>query len=201
MRKLTFLWIALLACSALSAQETFDSRPKIGLVLGAGKNEVIKLKPLYGGGGLEGKGYFAAGINYIKPIKKWFSVEAGIEYSQHKVRASSAPMPGMWYWDTDASLISIPVNARFNFLKYFYAQSGLLADIDISDKKDIDRQTGIGAALGLGAKYDFKKVSVFINPYLRNHGIFAFNTPRGLFSNDMISETGVKLGVLYAIGK
>src|SRR5690606_15114189 len=123
-------------------------------------------------------------------------------YSHHKIRGNSAPMPEIWYWDTDASLIAIPVNARFHLLKYFYAQGGLLFDIDISDKKDTDRQTGIGAALRLGAQYNFKGgLGLFANPYLRHHGVLAFNPPREIFSNDMVVEAGVRLGLLYSIGK
>lgn len=202
MRKLTSLCGALLICSLLYAQKDYDSRQKIGAVLATGRNDVFNLKPLMGSGGQEGKGYFLAGISYVKLVEKWFSLEMGLEYSHYKIRASSAPMPEMWYWDTDASLITVPVSARFHFLNYFYAQGGLLFDIDISDKEDIDRQTGIGATLGLGAQYDFKNgISIFANPYLRDHGLFAFKTKRGLFSNDMIGEAGVKLGVLYSIGK
>ncbi|HTG55662.1 MAG TPA: hypothetical protein VL943_05315 [Niabella sp.] len=48
-------------------------------------------------------------------MKKWLSLETGVEYSRYKIRANSAPMPEMWFWGTEAALIAIPVNARFNF--------------------------------------------------------------------------------------
>ena len=202
MRSLIMLGVLFISLTT-NAQKTFDSRSKIGVVVGTGTNDIAKYKRQSGCGGREGKGYFLAGISYLKPLKKWWALETGIEYTHHKIKASSAPMPEQWYWNTSASIISIPVNARFNFGNYFFAQGGLLLDMDISDKEDIDKQTGIGASLGLGGKYDFKKgLSLFINPYIKNHAIFAFHTEgRGLFSNDMVLEAGARLGVLYSIGK
>lgn len=200
MKKLVCFYLMLFAIVVADAQTEFDKSSKLGLVFGTGGMEVVNFKQLSGSGGRDGKGYFVAGISYIKPLKKWFSLETGLEYSHYKIKASSAPMPGMWYWGTEASLIAIPVNARFNFLKYFYGQGGLLFDIDVSKKDDIDKQTGIGINLGLGAQYNFKGgLSLFLNPYIRNHGLIAFNPPREIFSNDMIWESGVKLGILYAL--
>jgi hypothetical protein len=202
MKKLGCFYLMLFAIVVADAQTGFDKSSKLGIVLGAGNADITKFKSLYGSGGRDGKGYFVAGISYIKPLKKWFSFETGLEYSHYKIKASSAPMPEMWYWDTEASLITMPVNARFNFLKYFYGQGGLLFDIDISKKDDIDKQTGIGVNLGLGAQYNFRGgLSLFLNPYIRHHGLIAFDPPRSIFSNDMIRESGVKLGILYALKK
>lgn len=202
MKKLACFYLMLWMFIVANAQTNFERHPKIGLVFGAGQPDVINFKRVLGGGGREGRGYFLTGISYINPVKKWLSLETGIEYSRYKIRASSAPMPEMWYWDTEAALVAIPVNARFNFLKYFYAQGGLLLDIDVSGKSDIDKQTGIGATLGLGGQYNFRGgLSVFLNPYLRHHGLIAFNPPREIFSNDMIVESGIKLGMLYSLGR
>ncbi len=202
MKKLTLLGGILLICSLSSAQKTVNSPSKIGLAGGLGNSDVGYPPSVHmvGKRAINGKSYMAFGINYLKPLKKWMDLEAGIEYSSHKFRASSAPTPEIRYWDTKASLITIPVAARFNFLRYFYGQAGMLIDVAGSNY-EFDSQNGIGGILGLGAKYDFKNgLSVFANPSFRQHGIIAPGNKK-LFKNERLLERGTRIGLMYAVGK
>ncbi|MCF3110084.1 hypothetical protein LL912_14980 [Niabella sp. CC-SYL272] len=139
-----------------------------------------------------------AGINYLKPVRKWLDAEVAIQYSRHWLTARSAPMPGQYSWDVNASLITVPVMMRFNFLRYFYGMGGLIFNADLS-KPEFDSQTGVGVTIGLGAKYDFRNgVSVFLNPYFNHNGLVTFGSAD--FSGlERLLESGVRLGFMMPL--
>lgn len=101
-------------------------------------------------------------------------------------------------YNTNVSLIDIPVTLRANFLKYFYANSGVLFDIDISDSNTIDDQSGIGAMLGVGLNYDFGfGASIFINPYIKMHSIIPFSQEGSI--HQRLTESAVRFGITYQL--
>ncbi len=73
-------------------------------------------------------------------------------------------------------MLNIPVTVRANFLKYFWANGGMIVGLDISKDSPIDSQGGIGALVGLSAKCDFKcGATVFVNPYTKFYSLLGFD--------------------------
>jgi hypothetical protein len=92
-------------------------------------------------------------------------------------------------------MITIPAIAKFTFLKYLYADFGLLLDFqtNYSTASAAPNQSGIGFEGGLGAKYNFGSVQVFVDPYFQYHGLTQFNKGQGF----ELLNSGVKFGVGY----
>lgn len=185
--------------SNLHAQSTVPN-PKgaIGITYsGSLDNQAYYFESLEGTGSYNGKGYYSLGITYIRPLTKRLDIETGISYSEYKYRVSSAPMPDppAPYNITNA-VVDIPVSVRWNFLKYFFLNGGLLLGIDTGKKNDLDSQTGIGAMIGFGAKYDLKNIPVgfFANPYFKMHSLLPFAMDK---YHQRTDESGFRLGAVY----
>lgn len=104
---------------------------------------------------------FMAGADYGYGLTPWLSLHAGIEYSQYKVTgrytSDEPPITQTTQQLGYADLFSIPVTARFVFLKYAFLQTGLLWDTQLhneaySESKtgQLTLQSGLGALLNLG---------------------------------------------------
>mgnify|MGYP000353093974 FL=1 len=168
-------------------------------------SDVSYYEDVVGTGGYEGENFFSAGITYIHPLNNWLEIESGVEYSEFAVKVTPPFYPGMnnESTNTDVSLLNIPVTVRANFLKYFYANSGILVDIEMSNSDNIDdnsglaidNQSGIGGMIGVGAKYDFDfGASIFVNPYFKMHSII----PKSQF-DQRISESAIRFGITYQL--
>ena len=201
--KKTVLFIAgffLLTTLNLPAQQIL-SKGSIGIIFsGFGGNDAFHWESLDGVGGYTGKGYYAVGINYIHPLTSRLDIETGVEYGAYKYRFSNAslrpdaPEP---YILTN-KLITIPATVRFNFLRYFFFNTGLLLDINLVNYKNIDNQTGVGAIIGLGAQYDFNQIpiGVFLNPYYKHHAILPFSFEKHHLRTD---DAGFRIGMVYRL--
>lgn len=159
-----------------------------------GGDEFLTFASVSGGASYDSKGFFAFGVNYGRDINKWLEFETGLEYSKHKFVVR--PMfPDAERSKAHTDLLNIPLTVRANFWKYFFANGGLLIDIDLAKKSDLDRQTGVGVMLGVGAKYDFSSgVSVFVNPYVKMHSLLYLTMES---SHERLSNAGVRVGVMY----
>src|SRR5699024_8167309 len=106
--------------------------------------------------------FYTVGITYIYSINHWLQFETGIEYSKLAVRFRSIipPRPpntrSYFGRPQNYSLVDIPLTFRFNFLHYFFANTGLLIDIDASKSNSENSQNGLGQMLGVGFNYNFK---------------------------------------------
>lgn len=187
----------------LASTNLLGQNLKIGITYSPlGFNEVITFQGLDGAPSYENDGYFAVGINFLKPINDWLEFETGLEYSKHHVVVH----PNLPYnmheiyvpREESFALINIPLTLRVNFLKYFFVNGGLLIDIDASKSPDIDKQNGIGSLLGLGLKYDFKSgLSAFANPYAKVHALIPFPAER---NHEKVFEAGFRFGLTYQLG-
>lgn len=139
------------------------------------------------------------GLNYNRPINSWLAWETGLEYSLFDVRSVSAinpPLPRDTTYSS-LSLVSVPVGLKVNFLKYIFVNGGLLVDFDTNSGGFVDNQTGIGAYIGVGVKYDFKfGVSVFVNPYGKLHSLVPFSSGNAHYR---VTESGVRFGVAFRL--
>jgi hypothetical protein len=184
----------------LNAQSsTFDSKRAIGVTCsGLGIHDAFYFQDITGGGNYDGKGYYSLGITYIRPLAKSIDIETGISYSQYKYQFSNAslgpdrPTP----YNVTNAVVDIPLTIRWTFLKYFFLNGGLLIGIDTGRENHLDSQTGIGAIIGIGAKYDLKNIPVglFVNPYFNIHSLIAFSTGN---YHRRTSENSFRFGIVY----
>ena len=168
-----------------------------------GANAMFCFKSYEGGGSYDNDGSYAFGLSYMYQLSKYFDIETGIDYSIHNtifLPPYQNIYPDLHSTKHRVEILSIPMTVRVNFWNYFFANGGAILSFDIS-KKDVwvDNQTGLGAMLGIGAKYDFDfGLSIYVNPYLRTHAIIPFSSAG---FHERVWENGVRIGVTYGIGK
>ncbi|EGK02666.1 outer membrane beta-barrel protein [Dysgonomonas gadei] len=182
------------------AQENKKSG-KIGLYFASfGVNEIFTFESLDGSGSYKNDNFFTLGVNYLHSLNKRIAIETGVEYSKHNVKIQPAfTGEGVDYSDRKESfkLISVPVVANVYFGKYIFANGGIILDFDISGSNSIDKQTGMGTILGIGAKYDFESgVSAYLNPYFKLHTLVPFSSER---YHQRVWESGIKLGITCSL--
>ena len=164
---------------------------------GLGDNTAFHWETLVGAGGYSSRGYHSFGITYIRPLSNKFHLETGVEYSKYTYRFSNSSLgPENVPHNAYLSLIEIPITARFNFCQYFFLNGGLLLDFDITEDKHLDNQTGIGTMLGIGVKYNFKKIPVglFVNPYVKYRPLIPFTKEKYHLRT---MDSGFRIGVVY----
>jgi hypothetical protein len=201
MRKLLIITFCFsLFAVLLTAQENQKTK-KYTSTIGAavylfGDNDVITSQGI-DGSSKTGKGFYAFGVNYILGCNNWLEIETGLEYSVYKFNSSSNSTGQPQEYKSDFALINIPVTARIKFLKYFFVNGGFIFDLDASSSSHVDSQNGVGALLGIAAKYDFNsKFSIFINPCTRIHSLLSFSDDK---HHDMIIDTAFRLGITCKI--
>ena len=186
------------SCSLL-AQEQQKKKRSIGLTF-SGIGDVTAY-PL-GGSSLAGapsydvKNFFSLGATYVHSIYSWLDIEAGIEYSNYKITVQPMDIPPVVYpdYDGNVSLMTIPITARLNFLKYFFFNGGFLFDIELKNTANMDSQSGVGVICGLGAQYSFDNgFGAFVNGYYKFHSLLPYSSgSRSLF------EGGLRIGLTYS---
>ena len=191
---LTFLLVMTLLKS-VNAQDF-----KIGLtVTPYGDNEILR-KSLDGAASYSGDGFYAVGIICQIPLTSRLDLETGIEYGKHTIITPNL-QPGMndTPYKSNLKLTSIPIILKMNFLKHFFINGGALLDIGSSSSGSIHSQNGIGAILGIGAKYDFKfGGTLFLNPYLKCHSLVPFSSKK---YHQRLLEAGIRFGITYKFSK
>ncbi len=206
MKRKTLLIIVLIFTFYFSANGQSSNIGDIGITFSSlGSSEIAYYEDVVGTGGYEGENFFSAGITYIHPLNNWLEIESGVEYSEFAVTVTPPFYPGMnnESTNTEVSLLNIPVTVRANFLNYFYANGGILVDIELKNSDNIDdnsglaieNQSGVGGMVGVGAKYDFDfGASLFVNPYFKMHSII----PKGQF-DQRILESAIRFGITYQL--
>ena len=203
--KKTFLLI--FTCSLFASLTLFGQSvtgkthtSKIGITFSSlGRGDIMSFEKTIGGPGYFGGNYYAFGLTYLYKLNKVFDVETGIEYSRYKITITSnlPPQAEKITLTEHLSLINLPVSIRVNFLRFFFINAGPQLDLDLSNTRYIDMQTGIGAHLGFGINYDFKSgVSVFANPYSEVHSILSLTANH---SPQRIVESGFRFGLSYRL--
>jgi hypothetical protein len=146
------------------------------------------------------KSFYTLGATYIRGLNKWLDVETGLEYLSYSINTNTNFLPeNEIYMRTSESklkLFNVPATLRINFLKYFFINAGILIDVDISNSRYLENQTGIGGIAGIGANYNFNSgLSLFFNPYIKAHSWIDFG-PR-----QKILEKGFRFGFAYDLRK
>lgn len=188
-------------CTGLSFSQVSNNSNNdraIGITFSSlGENEVFRFEELDGSASYNGTGFFSLGINYLHQFNKWVTLETGLEHSQHNILIEPELPPDIVGEsdEVDVLLLSIPLSIRARLSQYFFINTGLLLDIDISSSSDIDSQTGLGGLLGLGGNYTFRNgVSVFLNPYLKLHALVPISNED---YHQRILAGGIRFGVAH----
>ena len=164
----------------------------LSLVYGLGTNGIIKTN-------FTNQPFNMVGINYTRKVNTYFCIETGIEYynNNQKYIEPLTLYNNTPYFNQQSSsntnkgnvkTISVPIYANFVFLKYLYADIGVYAnfeDYHLPVGNSIKQNIG-GIAGGIGGKYAFNKIIVFVNPFFRSD-----------IADSPIVNLGVKFGVGY----
>jgi hypothetical protein len=188
--------LIILAFVLFSTQAYSQSKNNISLFYGVAANNV-NIHGDIGDYGYKSKSSTIIGFGYTHNLTNSFALETGLQYSSNKLILSYiVPDRGEILSPGRAKLITVPIYGKYTFLKYLYVNAGLLVDFDFGADNDtgINDQKGIGAEIGVGGKYDFGKVTVFINPFLLEHRLIGF---KNYGRTNSIENAGVKFGVGY----
>jgi len=195
-KKKCFLFIVISVMVLLNPVNAKDF--KVGLtVTPLGENDVLRFKSVDGGGSYSGDGFYSVGITCQIPMTSRLDLETGFEYSKQTILVTPEFFPGEDRTPSKSkfSLASIPVTLKINFLKYLFVNGGFLLNFDTSTSSPIDNQTGLGAILGVGIKYDFKfGGTIFANPYMKCYSLVPFSPER---YQQRLFDSGIRIGFVY----
>lgn len=148
-----------------------------GFNFGLGGGKVLK-ETLIGGASYELNTGFSVGFNYHRKLSRHLGLMTGLNWYANTVTVLPAFYPGkdMPTGKYPVQLIYIPLLLKLDLGKYFFINGGIIGDIDITNKKVMTNQTGLGASLGIGTEYFVtNKFSIQPNPYLNVHGLLLTN--------------------------
>ncbi len=145
------------------------------------------------------------GVSYTKQLNKWLSVNSGVEYSSFNIAKTTTSIYDVLRYGREIphysygkiTLITLPINLRADFLKYFFVNTGPFVDFEMNNTI-IGKQTGIGVKNSIGASYAFKNhFSILLNPFIQIHSLLSFGNKNN--SNDKLVNSGLNLGISYQI--
>ena len=174
------------------AQETWYG--EIAYYNGGGVNDIYRFKELTGAPSFTGNGFFTAGLSVRRFINDWFSIEGGLNYSGNWYTKSSAPLPEVYTSKGYVNMISAPVKVRFDFLKYLFADMGIVPGFQSGQNGSFDI-SGVGATAGIGLKYRFKSdIIVTVRAFQTQYSIFSFSGDDYPYT---MSNNGITAGIGY----
>jgi hypothetical protein len=154
-----------------AAQDTWYG--EIALFAGGGTNDIFRFNELEGAGSVTGTGMWTSGIDVRRLFGDHFSLESGLGYAHQYYYTS--PAPGISGDDVPGTfgVIAMPFTARFDFLKWFFADAGLVASLRTGIS--YSEMTGLGVTLGAGFQYNFKSdVFIRIRAYADQYALIHF---------------------------
>lgn len=147
---------------------------EIALSGGGGTNEVFRYREPVGAASYAGRGMWSAGADLRRLFGDHFSLETGVSYSRQYYLMS--PAPGITGEDMHDSfgLITVPLAARADFLKWFFADAGIGVSFQAGSSYT-DDMTGLVAMLGAGFQYNFKSdLFVRVKAFASQYGLIHF---------------------------
>lgn len=190
--KATSILVLLFISISCFSQETWYG--EIAAYSGGGKNDLFRFNELYGAPSYTGKGYFTTGVSVRRFFRDWFSIEAGINFAEQYYTMHSAPDPETYTRSGNFGVLSIPVKTRFEFLKYLFAEAGIVPGLQTGNTGSFDL-SGLGLTAGLGAKYRFKSdIIITLRAYETQYSLLSFSHDSHPYT---LSNSGVTVGVGY----
>ena len=183
----------LLLCGTLGANA--QSKNSISIVYGTAVSAVDIHRAMGDFGFTDQRGNIF-GLNYNRRLTKAFSLESGLYFATDDILFDSFSSGNRVEKKEQVKMITIPVYAKLHFLKYLFADAGILADFQANYSSDshLNNQSGLGYELGLGGKYDFGRIQIFVNPYVQYHNVVKFSSSQRSFN---LMNFGYKFGVGY----
>jgi len=174
------------------AQETWYG--EVGVYLGGGTNDIFRFEELEGAGSYNGDGFYTGGVMVRRMFGEHFSLVSGINYAEQKYTGKSAPLPEVHSSPGRFGMLSVPVNARVDFLRYLFADAGIIAGFQIGSS-GTDDFSGIGLNAGIGVKYKFKSdIILSLRAYGNQHSILRFSPVE--YPHTLLN-TGITIGIGY----
>jgi hypothetical protein len=146
---------------------------EIAFSVGSGYNSIFRFKELTGAPSFTGEGMLSAGVNLRRLSGNHFSLETGALYSHQYYFTSPAPgIPGEDKHDS-FGMVTIPLAARVDFLKWFFTDAGITLSFQTGSSY-ADNMSGLGVIAGAGFQYNFRsdlflRVKAFISQYALLH--------------------------------
>jgi hypothetical protein len=139
------------------------------------------------------------GLNYRLQLSKNLSLLSGLQRQQLSMEAQNGSSTGeLQTWDFQVENLNIPFYANLSFFKYFFVEGGPMLNFQVNqqDPFGIDDQSGIGAALAIGAQYDIGKLNVFIKSQTLMQAIIPFSKEN---YHDRLTANSLTIGVFYQL--
>lgn len=168
---------------------------EIALSGGGGTNEIFRYRELDGAASFTGGGMWSAGVDLRRLFGDHFSLETGVSYSHQYYFMS--PAPGIPEDDIQDSfgLITVPLAARADFLKWFFADAGIGVSFQAGSSY-ADNMTGLAVMLGAGFQYNFKSdLFVRVKAFATQNGLLHFipaENPHALLNSGFIAGFGYR---------
>jgi len=183
---------------SLASQVTAQNSNRISFFYAFSSNDLLRNEGLDGAPSYDGRGSDIFGFSYQRFLNEILSLETGIEYSKNKIEITPNFYPDIDMTPNKVTIemFTIPIYTNFNFLKYFYANAGLLIDFEVNrdEYPKTDEQSGVGFGGGIGVQYTLQNFTLYINPMIRYHAVIAFQKEN---YQQHITEAGVKFGIGY----
>jgi hypothetical protein len=195
MKQLIIIFFSCLCFSvSVKAQEDPDKKLALGITFSSFGDIALT-------GGLDEMGgssknidqFFAIGIIFLYPVNSWLDFESGVDYKHFRVVVEPGVGANLPSHTENMSILDIPIVLRANFLKYCFANGGLL--INTGSLGPINSQSGIGGKLCIGLKYKFmQKITAFVNPYITVNAIVPFSSYKNF---QRLLEAGFRFGITW----
>ncbi len=138
---------------------------------------------------------YSFGLNYIRTLKNNLGINIGINYLQTDIiYVLINKGKEVYYSPEHLKLMTIPIIINYTIKQYFFINGGISADLQ-TNSQSFDNQSGIGGFLGLGCKYAFNNIAIFINPHLKMHSLLTFDKYDKYHYK--LKELGIRIGVGY----
>jgi len=196
MKKTLFTFIWLTAFILFNANTYGQQNNTLSLVYGTGNAGLLSRG--IGSAGYASKGFTTFGLDYMRQINGFFSIETGLEYTDSQLLLDyiDPPNPNFTPEKGTIQILSVPVYGNFTFFKHFFLNAGFSVDFETDNpaQRITSAQNGIGTFLGIGGKYTFRRVNLFVNPFFRVNNMIRFNSD---YYRKLV-DVGFKFGLGYS---
>jgi hypothetical protein len=147
-----------------------------------------------GGASIEGNSMSLIGMDYTRPINKWLSWSAGLEYADHSLTKRNHDFyPGMPAEHGRIQRITAPLYLRADIWNFVFMTFGTVLNVDVKNNITGD-QSGLGITGGTGVKMDIKRFRFYLQPYYQWFALsFNPDTEAHLFQLGLRTGIAVRL--------